>query len=157
VIVFCNTTPIIALASIDQLDLLPRLFGKIHVADAVINECTAGGLIRVPNLVDLDWVIPIDSAAWAMPHVLLELDHGEKVTLALASQMKADRVIIDEKLGRSLAEYLGLAVTGTLGVLLKARQQALVPSFRKAAQAMRRQGIYYSPALIERLARTVGE
>ena len=83
-IVFCNTTPIIALASIDQLDLLPRLFGKIHVADAVINECTAGGL-------------------------------------------------------------------------LKARQQALVPSFRKAAQAMRRQGIYYSPALIERLARTVGE
>jgi len=48
--VFSNTTPFIALASIRQLDLLPRLFGHIHVTDEVIGECAAGGPVVVPPL-----------------------------------------------------------------------------------------------------------
>ncbi len=155
--VFSNTTPFIALASIDRLDLLPTIFGQIHVAEEVIEECAAGGMIAVPPLRQFDWVVPVKSPTFQTPHILLELDKGEKATLLAALADNADLVLIDEKIGRNVAEYVGLKVTGTLGVLLKAHKTELIPSFRGAVQEMLAQGIYYNMALIERLAATVGE
>jgi uncharacterized protein len=155
--VFSNTTPFIALAAINRLDLLPKLFGKIYVVDEVIAECAAGGLVAVAPLRSLDWVIPVHGPAQPAPHLLLELDNGEKATLQAALADHADLVLIDEKIGRNMAEYLGLKVSGTLGVLLKARQAGLIDSFRDATDRMRSQGIFYNPTLIERLAGTVGE
>lgn len=55
-IVFSNTTPFIALSSIDQLELLPKLFTEIHVVTEVEEECTKGGLIYIPPLSSLSWV-----------------------------------------------------------------------------------------------------
>lgn len=155
--VFSNTTPFIALASIDRLDLLPKLFGRIHVVDEVTDECAAGGMIVVTPLRGLDWIVSVQSPEQPAPHILLELDKGEKATLLAALANHADLVLMDEKIGRNMAEYLGLKVSGTLGVLLKARNVRLIPSFRDAAQRMRDQGIFYNPALIDRMAATVGE
>lgn len=95
-IVFSNTTPFIALASIDQLILLPKLFGKIHVAESVIDECTQGGRILVPDLKSLDWVTPVKDEATSTLPILFELDRGEKQTIILARKCDAARVIIDE-------------------------------------------------------------
>lgn len=75
----------------------------------------------------------------------------------MACKHQAGLVIIDEKIGRNVAEYLGLKVTGTLGVLLKAKQQGLIPSFSEAVRLMQAQGIYYQTSLIQKLAQTVGE
>lgn len=155
--VFSNTTPFIALAAIGRLDLLPRLFGTIHVTEDVVDECAAGGLIAVPPLRGLDWVLIVTSPTQVAPHVLLELDKGEKSTLLAALAAKAELVLMDEKIGRNMAEYLGLTVTGTLGVLLKARNASLIESFREAAMLMRAQGIFYNESLVNRLAETVGE
>jgi len=52
-IVFSNTTPIIALSSIQCLHLLPQLFGEIHLVNEVIDECAAGGQIAVPSLLEI--------------------------------------------------------------------------------------------------------
>jgi predicted nucleic acid-binding protein len=157
VIVFSNTTPFIALASIGQLELLPQLFCKLHVAESVIEECAEGGRILVPDLRTLDWVIPAADEAISVLPVLFELDRGEKQTIILARKYSAGKVIIDERLGRRVAEYLGLNVTGTLGVLAKAKSIGLIPSFLDAAQAMRQQGIHYNVGLITRLAHHLGE
>ena len=156
-IVFSNTTPFIALASIDQLILLPKLFGKIHVAESVIDECTQGGRILVPDLKSLDWVTPVKDEAISTLPILFELDRGEKQTIILARKCDAARVIIDERLGRRIAEYLGLNVTGTLGVLVKAKSLGLIPSFFEAAQNMRLQSIHYNEGLILRLTKHLGE
>ncbi len=67
----------------------------------------------------------------------------------MAKEMKADRVIIDE--------YLGLEVTGTLGILLKANQNGWIESFTESAKAMSDQGIRYNQSLIEKLAKVIGE
>jgi predicted nucleic acid-binding protein len=157
VIVFSNTTPFIALASIDQLDLMPRLFGRIHVVSEVIEECAAGGTIPVPDLRKLNWIHEVQSEPIAHSSVLIELDRGEKHTVDMALRLNADWVLIDEKLARNLADYLGLKVTGTLGLLLKARQNGWIGSFTLAVRQMTEQGIRFHPQLIEKLARSIGE
>ncbi len=156
-IVFSNTTPIIALSSIQRLELLPLLFGEIHLVTEVIDECTVGGPVSVPTLHQLNWIKPVQSTPLQNTSVLLELDKGEKHTLDMACKYKADWVIIDEKIGRNMAEYLGLRVTGTLGILLKAKQQGLIASFSDSVKSMQTQGIYYQSTLITKLAQTVGE
>ncbi|MFM8333916.1 MAG: DUF3368 domain-containing protein [Candidatus Methylumidiphilus sp.] len=156
-IVFSNTTPIIALSSISQLDLLPQVFGQIYLTVEVIEECEAGGAIAVPNLRQLAWVKLVQSTPLAHSSVLLELDKGEKHTLDMASKYKADWVLIDEKIGRNVAEYVGLRVIGTLGVLMKAKQLGLTPSFLNCVNAMHAQGIFYHPALVVKLAKGIGE
>ena len=156
-IVFSNTTPFIALASIGQLELLLKLFGKVHVVESVIDECAEGRRILVPNLRSLDWVTPVADEATSTLPILFELDRGEKQTIGLARKHGAAKVIIDERLGRRVAEYLGLSVTGTLGVLAKAKSTGLIPSFHDAAQAMRQHGIHYNAGLITRLAQHLGE
>lgn len=155
--VYSNTTPFIALAAVGQLDLLPRFFGRIYVTEEVAEECAAGGLIAVPPLPELDWVVIVSAPVQTAPHILLELDKGEKSTLLAALADRADLVLMDEKIGRNMAEYLGLRVMGTLGVLLKARREGLIESFREVTLLMRAQGIYYNESLISRLAETVGE
>jgi predicted nucleic acid-binding protein len=156
-IVFSNTTPIIALSSIGQLELLPTLFGQIHVVLEVIEECECGGTIAVPNLRQLAWLKPVPSTPVQHPSILLELDKGEKHTLDMAAKYKADWVLIDEKIGRNVAEYIGLHITRTLGVLLKAKQQGLIPSFLQCVHTMQAQGIFYHPALMAKLAKGIGE
>lgn len=157
-IVFSNTTPLIALASVDALHLLPDLFQRVQVAASVAAECRAGGPIMVPEPSSLSWleIVPVPPPS-APTSPLWELDAGERDTIELACVKKADLVIIDEKLGRNHAEFLGLKVTGTLGVLLKAKQAGLIPSFAAMAEKMRAQGIRYSPALVARLAASIGE
>lgn len=156
-IIFSNTTPFIALSSIGQLTLLPELFGEIHAVYEVAEECKAGGHIKVPPLQSLSWVRLIKSTEPFHQSVLLELDKGEKHTLNMACRLKADKVIIDEKIGRNMAEYLGLNVVGTLGVLLLAKQQNKISSFSNCVTEMQKHGIYYHPALIKQVAKYIGE
>jgi len=156
-IVFSNTTPIIALSSIQRLDLLPQLFGRIHLVKEVVDECEAGGTIAVPSLREFDWLTIVESTPISNPSLFLELDKGEKHTLDMAQKYHADWVLIDEKIGRNMAEYLDLHVTGTLGVLLKAKQQGLITSFLECVTTMRNHGIYYHPDLIKKLLNQIGE
>jgi hypothetical protein len=156
VTVFSNTTPFLALSSTDRLSLLPRLFTTVYVAESVSRECAQGGPIKVPDLRRLEWVRVLPDPQQHQPGLWM-LDAGERDTLELALERHAELVIIDERIGRNVAEYLGLRITGTLGVLLKARQQRLILSFRDEVAAMRREGIHYHPRLIDRLAPMVGE
>ncbi len=155
--VFSNTTPFIALSSVGLLHVLPSIFGEIVVAPSVVDECSEGGRILVPDLKNLSWIkVQAVQSDMRLP-ALFELDRGERDTLLLAALSPKALVIIDEKLGRNMAEYLGLQVTGTLGVLAKARTLGLIPSFLQAAHGMREQGIYFHEGLVNRIAARVGE
>ncbi len=156
-IVFSNTTPLIALAGIDRLELLGALFGNIRVVQEVVDECAVGGKIIVPSLKKLSWITVVESTPPTLSGPLLELDKGERHTLDMVRKQSADWVIIDERIGRDLAEYIGLKVTGTLGVLLKAKRQGLIGSFKNAVDEMQANGIYYHGLLVEKLVREAGE
>jgi len=84
VTVFSNTTPLIALSSVNLLHLLPSIFGSIMVASSVHEECSEGGKIFVPDLATLPWVTVQTVQPNKQLPSLFELDRGERDTLLLA-------------------------------------------------------------------------
>lgn len=155
--VFSNTTPFISLSSISLLHLLPTIFGDVSVAPSVVDECNEGGRIVVPDLSALPWVKVVAVQSQMQLPVLFELDRGERDTLLLAAGQVKPLVLMDEKLGRNMAEYLGFQVMGTLGVLATARVRGFIPSFLQSALDMRSQGIFFNNELIHRVAARIGE
>ncbi len=77
-----------------------------------------------------------------------DLDRGEAEVIALAQERRADLVVIDERLGRRHAKRLGLPVTGTLGVLLKAKRMGFLSEVAPVIRAIRQQGIRLGDSLV---------
>lgn len=71
-----------------------------------------------------------------------KLHAGEVEVMILAQEQKADLVIIDDNAAKKTAKYLGLTVTGTLGVLLKAKQKGLIEKIKPLLFEMKRNGFY---------------
>lgn len=154
--VYSNTTPLLAFAAIKRFDILQAVHPQIHVVESVWKECQTGLPIVVPDLTKLDWVWLVDSPREADGR-FLALDAGERDTISEALRDKADLVLMDERLGRNLAEYYGLRVVGTLGTLLKAKKMGILPEFLPIVRALQEHGFWYAENLVRRLANDVGE
>ena len=149
-LVVVNTTPIIALSLIGELDLLHSLYDQVVVPSAVRAEVLAGGRGGVGNseLRQASWlrVTSLDDPRRA--DLLADLDRGEAEVLALAQELNADLVIIDERLARLHAKRLGLTLTGTLGVLLRAKQLGHVKAVAPLIDKLRGGGIHLSDVVV---------
>lgn len=131
--VVSDASVFINLAIIGQLELLPSVFEKITVPDAVFQEVVTAGANK-PGSEELK------SATWLevrrcndktlLNQLALSLDPGEAEAIALAVELDAELLIIDEKRGRNIAQSLHLKVTGLLGVLLSAKNKGLISSVR---------------------------
>jgi predicted nucleic acid-binding protein len=129
VIVVSDTTPLRYLGVVGGLDWLPALFGEIVCPPEVLAECRherAPASLRAWAAAPPLWlrIEPVSEAARALP-VELRLDAGETAALCLARELQADLLLLDERRGRAVAARLGLAVTGTLGVLVEAALRGL--------------------------------
>lgn len=145
-----NTTPLIALAAAECLDALPLLYQRVIVPLEVAEEVRAGGAngLGVSELATSAW-LQIQSEATQIPDYLANaLDRGEAAVIATALNRGIDLVCIDETVGRRIARLSGLLVTGSLGVLVKAKRNGFPVVIRDAAQHMRDRGIWLSPEVI---------
>jgi len=119
VIVVADTSPVGYLILIEQIEILPKLYGSVVLPQAVHDELSRPSApVKIRSWMDhapnwLEVRTPVQSPAAD----LAELDAGERDAILLAKQMKADRLLLDEKQGRREATRLGIVVTGTLGVL----------------------------------------
>jgi predicted nucleic acid-binding protein len=151
--VVVNSTPIIALALVGQLDLLRLLYGEVVIPEAVRAEVLHGARRRIgaAELQRADWIrtVPLRDARRA--DLLSDLDRGEAEVLALAQELEAALVVIDERLGRRHARRLGLPLTGSLGILLRAKAAGHLTAVRPAVQGIRAGGIRLSDALVQRV------
>lgn len=121
--VVANATPLIALGLLDRLDLLRQMFDEVFVPTTVYEEVAVAGAGRpgAAAIAQANWLQMMSpQAAPTIEPMLLGLDAGEMDVLLLAREQRPDWVIIDERLGRSVARAMGLPVKGTLGILLAA-------------------------------------
>jgi predicted nucleic acid-binding protein len=107
VTIYSNTTPLLAFSAIGRLDLMNRVHGEICIVPSVVAECGAGGVVEVPDLTKLPW-IRIEREPAQDESRFFMLDAGERDTLSAALRDGADLVLIDERLGRNLAEFYGV-------------------------------------------------
>lgn len=145
-IVVCNSSPLISLARVGQLDLLRQLFGQIQLADEVWQEVVVRGAGRpAAEAVHTAKWIERHPAAPADEMLRLRSQHalgtGELATVRLARALRADLAIIDERAARRLAQADGLAVMGCVGILETAFRRGLVSDLRRSYQQMLAQGI----------------
>lgn len=155
--VVSNTTPLIKLAGVQRLDLLPALYGAVTIPQAVYHEFQAGRVAHpgAPDLDTLSWLTVRHVAA--DPAVPPTLDAGESEAIALARAIGARILLMDERRGRRAALQLGLPVVGTLAVLLQSKQQGLLPLVRPILDQMITQGRHISADLYEQVVRAAGE
>lgn len=150
--VVSNSSPLIALARIQRLDLLPGIFESVLIPPAVAREIA-------PSISVLPIWLRIQ-APTAMPPESLQrrrLGDGEREALALAIELQADWIILDDLPARRSAEATGLNVIGTLGMLITAKRTGLLKSIRPELDALLRTSFFLSSKLYDELLALAGE
>lgn len=124
----CNTSPLQYLHQIYCLHLLPALAGEIVVPPAVVQELSEGAKLGVnlPNLESLSWITIESPLSTAALPLIADLGAGETEVLILALESPGSTVILDDSLAREVAMLRGISLTGTLGILLNAKQNGLI-------------------------------
>lgn len=156
--VVANTTPLVSLWLLDRLDLLRDLYGEALIPPAVQSEFLAAETaVRQVALTNAPWIrtVPLEQPQRVLAYA--GLDRGEAEVLALAEEQAARLVIIDERSGRRYARRLALPLTGTMGVLLLAKETGLVEAVAPLIEVLRQAGMYLGEDLTERVIQLAGE
>lgn len=139
-IVVSNTSPLTNLAAIGRFSLLERLYEQVYIPEGVWEELNAFGRpwpgsneVAEASWVELHQVDNRD----LITILRRDLDRGEAETVALAFQLNADLVLLDERDGRRAAKRLGLKVVGVVGLLVRAKHKALITSLQSELDALR--------------------
>lgn len=160
-IIVSDTSAINNLAAIESLYLLQQLYETIIIPDAVYRELTdpiflVAGATEVQTL---QWIQTRSVSDRTIIEALSnELDFGEAEAIALALELKADRVLIDERRGRLVAARLNLSYIGILGILIEAKSQRLIPAVKPLLNALRdRAGFWIAAPLYNSVLQLVEE
>ena len=153
-LVASKTSPISNLAIIGRLNLLRSQFREIWIPGAVQSE-----LDQLSHPAALKEIHQALRDGWIKPQALREdkvarllaadLDPGEAAAIALALELSADLILLDERDGRSAAERAGLRVTGVLGVLLRAKKDGQLPLIKPEIEALRTQAWFFLSSRLE--------
>lgn len=152
--VVSNTGPLHYLLLIDQIDLVPQLYGHVLVPPAVVNDLRAA---PAPERVRA-WIATPPSwlderpVTLAPDEALARVDPGERDAILLAKELSADVVLLDDRAGRTAARRLGLVVIGTLGILDEAAERGLV-DFQESVSRLQMTNFYVASAIIDPLLR----
>jgi predicted nucleic acid-binding protein len=143
-----NTSPLCYLTLIGHAEILPKLYGSVHITQKVLEELRhpdAPATVRAWATTPPGWLI-IHSDPEETDQTLAALDPGERTALRLSGQLRSDVVLLDESAARALGVQRGLKVTGTLGVLCDAAQAGLL-DLPAALDLLRKTNFRASPEL----------
>jgi predicted nucleic acid-binding protein len=161
--VVSNTSPILSLAIIDQLSLLPQQFVEIIIPTEVLAELLPEGETRgvtpIRQALDDGWLRVTQHHQPELARVLaLDLDAGEAAAIALAIELGLANILMDESDGRRKAKALALTPIGVIGVLLRAKKLGQLTSVRSTIEALRSQaGFFVADELEHEVLASAGE
>lgn len=154
-----NASPLIFLSKAGLLDFLRLVAPCVLVPEPVAQEIGRRGPndVTARALLETAWLkttvveaVPVLIQSW-------DLGAGESSVLALAHANPGMIAIIDDGAGRRCAEMLGVPLSGTLGLVLLARQRGLIPAARPVIAILKQHGMYLAERTIDRALALVGE
>lgn len=158
--VVCNSSPLIHLAKIGKLELLKDYFTEISIPEAVYRECVIDGKDRedAKRIENAAWIRVVDIKNIDLKKALnTVLDGGESEAIVLALQESADLILLDDYEARELARTYGMKITGTIGLLIKAKYEGDISSIDEMLKKLRRTGFWLSDDLYTKILRDEGE
>ncbi|MBW4679503.1 MAG: DUF3368 domain-containing protein [Microcoleus vaginatus WJT46-NPBG5] len=159
-IIVINTAPLISLvAAVGDLTLLQSLYDQVLVPFEVCQEILAGGSssFAVAEFEAAFWLQKWQNPLNISPLLLNSLDRGEAAVIQLAMNENITTVCIDETAGRRIARLSGLSLTGSIGILLRAKREGYLISMKEAIQRMTNKGIRLSETVIKFALQQSGE
>ncbi|MBI5842170.1 MAG: DUF3368 domain-containing protein [Chloroflexi bacterium] len=158
-----DTSPLLGLSAIGQLELLQEQFGAVFIPQAVLDELKIEtgfrGTSVIQNALSDGWLEVHEIQNKPLAQALsLELDKGESEAITLAMDLSVEMIVMDERIGRERARIMGLKTVGVLGVLLNAKKRGKIDSLKSAMQDLRNEiGFFISDELYERILKQAGE
>ncbi|MBZ8183097.1 DUF3368 domain-containing protein [Oscillatoria salina] len=155
-----NTSPLIALvAALGDLSLLENLYSEVLVPFEVCQEILTGDSSRFAAA-EFQAALKLNKQTTPLkisPFLLNSLDLGEASVIQLALNESITTVCIDEAIGRRYARLSGLSVTGSIGVLIRAKREGYPLSIKTAIEQMLHRGIRLSTTVINTALKQAGE
>jgi len=151
VIVVSNSSPLISFDQLGKAELLVKLFNKVLIPPAVRQETYE--VLPLPRWVEersLSQPLSALTLRW-------RLGNGEREAIALALELQADFLLMDDLAGRRVAISLGLKILGTLGILLQAQKEKLIPAIKPLVEQLLAVGFHADEDLVVRVLRSAGE
>jgi predicted nucleic acid-binding protein len=165
-VVVSDASPLICLSALRQLDLLHHLYGSVLVPEAVWQEVTRPPSFTSPvtpaavsDAKESGWLNIVTATNRPLVTQLeTTLDPGEAEAIALAVENKPSLLLIDERDGRQVARALGVQMTGTLGVLLRAKSTGHIAAIEPLIKALtQHHNFRLHSSLVERILAEAGE
>ncbi len=162
-LILADASPLIGLSLVDQLPLLPALFGSVQIAPIVLQEVLTGqfdhGESAIRAAMDAGWLLLC--SAQPANIALLGLDPGETESIlqayTLVQQGLSPVLLMDEKAGRAAATELGLPCVGTATIIGTAKQLGLIPSAAQVLEQLFQTDFRISKSIIRAVLASVGE
>ncbi|ORX22952.1 nucleotide-binding protein [Thermoanaerobacterium sp. PSU-2] len=151
--VVLNSTPIIILRNIGRMDLLKQLYENVYIPYGVYEEVN---IVENCQIEDFIKIVKIKNEE-AKQFFPTSLHKGEVEVMILAKEINADLCIIDDYLARQHSKSLGLVVSGTLGILVKAKEKGIIKRVKPVVDDMIRKGFYIDKKLYNEILNICGE
>lgn len=139
-IVVSDTSVLVNLAWLNRLDILPALYGEVIIPTVVWEEIVVLGVGKVGSqeIAQATWIQRKSPQNKDLIDSLRQtLDGGEAQGIALALELGADLLLIDERLGRMTAKYFNIEIIGLLGILIQAKQEGLIEKVKPLVDQLR--------------------
>ncbi len=148
-LIISDTSCLIVLSNINHLDLLRKVYREIIITPEIVEEYGE----NLPY-----WIKMLNVKHVSTQRLLeLQLDKGESSAIALAIENPASTIILDDNKARKIARQLGLKVTGTIGVIVKAKLIGIIPSIKPILKEIKKTDFRLSSALEHEALKQAGE
>ena len=160
-IIVSDTSPVSNLILIERLDILQRLFTEIIVPPAVDAEIRALKQFGkdLSEYKNAEWVkVSAPTNLQKVQTLQFKLDEGEAQAIALALEINCDLLLMDERIGTTIARQEGLQTVGLVGVLIKAKEEKIIEEMREVLNDLKNTaGFWLGEKLEKKILEELGE
>ncbi len=137
--IISDTSCFIILTNIGELELLQKVYSFLLTTTDIVNEYGE----TLPDWVGIETV----KDKYRQQLLEMQIDKGESSAIALALEMTDCTIILDDYKARKIADKLGLKFTGTIGVIIRAKLNGIIPSIKPILEKVKKTDFRLSPEI----------